>query len=234
MLAARDPPASGWRRQHLLRLDHGLSPESPFLVADARALSRLPRLGLFSLFRMWFFSSVSWRPAGWERRGPRGLLLWQEWRCSPLELAQVYGEVVGEPAIPGPEGLGLGGLGVPHDAEPVAEGLEGDYLIVPHPEPPPLPGEVGVLGGETQHPGVGVDRLLPFYGDSGTMLPTGVNLVQMPGMLSVPLRAILHKTDRSLMGPRARFLLAWSEVLPDSCAFSQDTMSIRTACTPIL
>ena len=50
----------------------------------------------------------------------------------------------------GPEGLGLGGLGVPHDVEPIVEGLEGDYLVVPHPEPLPPSGEVDVLGREAQ------------------------------------------------------------------------------------
>ena len=81
-----------------------------------------------------------------------------------LHLGQVGRQVVGEPAVAGPEGLGPGGLGVPHDAEPIAEGLEGDYLVVPDPEPLPAPGEVDVLGREPEHPGVGVDRLLPLYG----------------------------------------------------------------------
>ena len=34
-------------------------------------------------------------------------------------------KVVGEPAVPGAEGLGARGLGVPHDAEPVVMGVEG-------------------------------------------------------------------------------------------------------------
>ena len=78
---------------------------------------------------------------------------------SPPDLGQIGSQVIGEPAVVGPEGLGLGRLSVPHDAEPIAEGLEGDYLVVPDPEPLPAAGEVDVLGGETQHPGVGVDRL---------------------------------------------------------------------------
>ena len=81
-----------------------------------------------------------------------------------LHLGQVGGQVVGEPAVPGPEGLGLGGLGVPHDAGPIAEGLEGDYLIVPDLEPLPAAREVDVLGRESQQASVGVDRLLPLYG----------------------------------------------------------------------
>ena len=85
-------------------------------------------------------------------------------RWLTLGLGQVGGQVVGEPAVAGPEGLGPGGLGVPHDAEPIAEGLEGDYFVVPDPEPLPAACEVDVLGREPEHPGVGVDRLLPLYG----------------------------------------------------------------------
>ena len=81
-----------------------------------------------------------------------------------LELGQVRRQVVGEPAVAGPEGLRPGGLGVPHDAEPIAEGLEGDYPVVPDPEPLPAAREVDVLGREPEHPGAGVDRLLPLYG----------------------------------------------------------------------
>ena len=83
---------------------------------------------------------------------------------SASQLGQVGCEVVGEPAIAGPEGLGPDGLGVPHDPEPVFNGVEGDYLVVPDPEPLPAPGEVDVLGREAQRPGAGVDRLLPLYG----------------------------------------------------------------------
>ena len=73
---------------------------------------------------------------------------------SRLELRQVHGQVVGEPAVPGPEGLGLGGLGVPHDAEPIAEGLEGHNPVIADLEPLPAAGEVDVLGLTTKHPGV--------------------------------------------------------------------------------
>ena len=34
--------------------------------------------------------------------------------CSDLDLGQVGGQVVGEPSVAGSEGLGPGGLGVPH------------------------------------------------------------------------------------------------------------------------
>ena len=52
------------------------------------------------------------------------------------------GQVAGGPAVSGPEGLGLGGLGVPHDAEPVLVGAWGDYPVVPDPGPLPAYGEV--------------------------------------------------------------------------------------------
>ena len=65
---------------------------------------------------------------------------------------------VGEPAVSRREGLGLGRLGVTHDAGSVAEGVEGDYLVVPDPEPLSVAGEVDVLGGEAQEPGVGCER----------------------------------------------------------------------------
>ena len=74
------------------------------------------------------------------------------------------GQVVGEPAVAGPEGLGLRGLGVPHDAQDVRVGLEAHDLVEPDPELLPRPGEVQVLGREAQQAGVGVYRLLPFYG----------------------------------------------------------------------
>ena len=43
---------------------------------------------------------------------------------SRLELRQVHGQVVGEPAVAGPEGLGFGRLSVPHDPEPVLVGVD--------------------------------------------------------------------------------------------------------------
>ena len=45
-------------------------------------------------------------------------------RWLTLGLGQVGHEVIGEPAVAGPEGLRLGGLGVPHDAEPVLVGVD--------------------------------------------------------------------------------------------------------------
>ena len=51
-----------------------------------------------------------------------------------LHLGQVDGQVVGEPPVPGPERLGLRGLGVSHYFEPVAEWLEVDNPVVPDPE----------------------------------------------------------------------------------------------------
>ena len=99
-----------------------------------------------------------------------GFPVWQgwdvvwSWLLSPGPGPGWRRQVVGEPAVSCPEGLGPGGLGAPHDAEPVAEGLEGDYFVVPDPEPLLAPGEVDVLGREPEHPGVGVYRLLPLYG----------------------------------------------------------------------
>ena len=66
----------------------------------------------------------------------------------PLYPRRVHSQVVGEPAVPGPEGLRLGGLRVPHDAEPVAERLEVHDPVVPDPELLPAAGEVQVLGRE--------------------------------------------------------------------------------------
>ena len=85
---------------------------------------------------------------------------------SSLYPGQVHAQVVGGPAVPCWEGLGFGGLGVPHDAGPIIVGLEGHDPIVPHPEPLPPPGKVDGLGREAQHPGVGVDCLLPLYGSA--------------------------------------------------------------------
>ena len=92
---------------------------------------------------------------------------------SASQLGQVGCEVVGEPAVAGPEGLGLDGLGVPHDPEPVIVGVECHYPVVPDLGPLPVVGEVEVPGGESQHPGVGVYRLLPLYGPA----PEGARLV---------------------------------------------------------
>ena len=64
-----------------------------------------------------------------------------------LHLRQVHGEVVGEPAVPGPEALRLRRLGVPHQPGAVAERLEVHDLVVPDPELLP-DGEVQVLGRE--------------------------------------------------------------------------------------
>ena len=64
-----------------------------------------------------------------------------------LHLRQVDGQVVGEPAVPGPEALRLRGLGVAHQPEPIAEGLEVRGAVVPDPELLPGAGEVDVLGG---------------------------------------------------------------------------------------
>ena len=41
-----------------------------------------------------------------------------------LHLGEVDGQVAGEPPVSRLERLGLCGLGIPHDFEPVAEGLE--------------------------------------------------------------------------------------------------------------
>ena len=83
---------------------------------------------------------------------------------SPLDLGQVHGQVVGEPAVPSPEGLGPGGLGIAHDAEPVGKGLEAHDAVVADPEPFPAAGKVEVFGREAQEPGIGVDCLHPLDG----------------------------------------------------------------------
>ena len=64
--------------------------------------------------------------------------------------------VAGGPAALGPEGLGLGGLGVRHDPGPVLVEVEGDNPVVADPEPLAAPGEVGMPGREAQHPCAGV------------------------------------------------------------------------------
>ena len=63
-----------------------------------------------------------------------------------LHLGQVGGQVVDEPSVAGDEGLWLGGLGLPHDAEPVLVGLEGHDPVVTDPELLPAAREVDVLG----------------------------------------------------------------------------------------
>ena len=67
-----------------------------------------------------------------------------------LDLGQVGCQVVHEPAVPGPEALPLGRLGLPHDAEPVVVGVEGHDPVVPHPESLSGAREVQVLGREAQ------------------------------------------------------------------------------------
>ena len=85
-------------------------------------------------------------------------------RASALHLGQVGGQVAGEPAVSCPEGLGLRPLGIPHDAEPIVEGVEAHDAVIPDPELLPAVGEAEVLGGESQEAGVGVDGLLPKGG----------------------------------------------------------------------
>ena len=50
------------------------------------------------------------------------------------------GGVVGEPPVPGPEGLRLPRLRIPHDAEPVLAGFEAHDVVVAHSEPVVLTG----------------------------------------------------------------------------------------------
>ena len=71
-----------------------------------------------------------------------------------LHLCQVHGQVVGEPTVPGPEALGLGGLGVAHQYEAVGEWLGVHDPAVLYPELPGGIWEVEVLGGEFWQPGV--------------------------------------------------------------------------------
>ena len=67
-----------------------------------------------------------------------------------LHLGQVRRQVEREPSVPGPEALGLRGLGVPHDPEPVVERLEVHYPVVSDPELLLAAREVQVLGGVAQ------------------------------------------------------------------------------------
>ena len=53
--------------------------------------------------------------------------------------------VAGEPAVGGPECLGLRRLGVPHDAETVLVGVEGHYAVIAYPELLPAAGVVDML-----------------------------------------------------------------------------------------
>ena len=69
-------------------------------------------------------------------------------RSCELKLRQIHRQVVGEPAVPGPEGLGLRRLGIAHDAEPIVVGVEGYYAVIPDPELLLPAGVVEVLGGE--------------------------------------------------------------------------------------
>ena len=48
-----------------------------------------------------------------------------------FRVCQVDRQVVGEPPAPCSEGLRLGDLQVPHNFEPVGDGLEVDDLVVP-------------------------------------------------------------------------------------------------------
>ena len=73
---------------------------------------------------------------------------------SGLHLRQIHRQVVGEPPVPGPEGLGLRRLGVPHDAETVLVGVEGHYAVIAYPELLPAAGVVDIVkgGGEKRAP----------------------------------------------------------------------------------
>ena len=81
-----------------------------------------------------------------------------------LELGQVGRQVIDEPSVPGPEHLGLRGLGFPHHPEPIVVGVKGHGAVVADPELLPASSEEDVLGREAQEAGVGVDGLLPSMG----------------------------------------------------------------------
>ena len=61
------------------------------------------------------------------------------------ELGQVGSQVIWEPAISSHETLELGGLRLPHYAEPVAVGFKGDNPVLTDPEAFLGSGEVSVL-----------------------------------------------------------------------------------------
>ena len=97
------------------------------------------------------------RPPRSRRGNPGGLPVGSG---SALEL----GQDIGEPAVPGPEGLGLRRLGVAHDAEPVIVGVEADDAVIPDPELLSGAMEVDVLGRQAQESGIGMDGFLPLDG----------------------------------------------------------------------
>ena len=86
--------------------------------------------------------------------------------------------LVGEPAVPIPEGLGLGALGVPHNPEPIVVGVEANDAVIPDTELLPAAGVVEVLGGEAQESRIGMDGFLPLDGAA----PEGAGaVVHAPG-----------------------------------------------------
>ena len=123
---------------------------------------------------------VRWRSASWwPGTGVLGACGYRAGFPLSLHLAQVHGQVVGEPAVAGPEGLGLGGLGVAHDAEPIVVGVERHDAVIADPELLPGAGVVQVLGSEAQQPGVGMDGLFPFNGAAPGVLPTSMDLCEI-------------------------------------------------------
>ena len=97
-------------------------------------------------------------PRAWGRRLDQSSRV----LSGPLPLGEVDGQVVGEPAVSGPERLGLGRLVILHDAEAVVVGLEIHDPVVAHSELLLGSGEVDVLGGKTEQTRVLVHGFLPF------------------------------------------------------------------------
>ena len=78
------------------------------------------------------------RPSWFPFLGARGRLLTPAQApvlFLPLHLRRVRGQVVGEPAVAGPEALEIGGLGLPHGPDRHLGGL-GDYPVVAEPMQP--------------------------------------------------------------------------------------------------
>ena len=125
-----------------------------------------------------------------------------------MHLGQVHGEVVGEPAVADPEGLGLRCLGIPHDAEPIVVGVEGHDAAVAPTELLPAADEVDGLGCQAQGSGVGMYRFLPLYGLALASAVHGLKVVDLiPVRVVCPDVCSLLKLGWQIYNPK-RHLLA--------------------------